>query len=223
MNVLSRQLELLYHLSFVSFGRQHLFRSFIVQQLPNTLQENEWLISSALVNKHLFNGDVGVVGYSLMLLYNLAYEKQIFTMLKQSELEDVCLPLHDAKDVTIQFASTTLSKILHEEKIDENNNPVKLKAAYIEFLDNIIIKSNQETKSGARRYVEGMMKMFLETHVIYFWYKNKLEAEPRTGYACIRLDYSRERTSSFQCFPLFPHNSVHYFRLLTGFENLQIR
>ena len=176
MNALSRQLELLYHLSFVSSGKQHLLRSFIVQQLLITLQENEWLISSALVNKHLFDGDIGVVGYSLMLLHNLAYEKQIFTMLKQTVLADICLPLHDATDITIQFASRTLSKILHEETIDENNEPVKLKTAYIEFQDNIIIKSKQETKSGARRYVEGMMKIFPETHV-YFWKKNKLEVE----------------------------------------------
>ncbi|CAF3091672.1 unnamed protein product [Rotaria sp. Silwood2] len=47
----------------------------------------------------------------------------------------------------------TLSTILEQETINENNEPTKLKEAYIQFLESIIIKSEQITTTIAARNI----------------------------------------------------------------------
>ncbi|CAF4277019.1 unnamed protein product, partial [Rotaria magnacalcarata] len=77
-----------------------------------------------------------------MLLYNLAYEKEVFQLLNQKDVENVFLNFKFAQDDTIQFAQddavqfafTALSSIFKEETINENNKPDQLKNIYVQFL-----------------------------------------------------------------------------------------
>ena len=155
MHAMSCHIEFLYHLSLASSGRQYFVNNSVIIQFLHILQQKE-LIDSVCVDEYLFHANVGIVAYSLMLLYNLAYERQIFSMLKQTDMKDICSKLHTAKDVTIQFASKVLSSILNEDTIDENNEPGKLKEAYIRFLENVIIEPKQERKPGVARNIRGM-------------------------------------------------------------------
>ncbi|CAF3165864.1 unnamed protein product [Rotaria socialis] len=150
MLALSCHIELLYQFSSTSFGRKYFLQSSIIDQFLSILRQSE-LTASACEHQHLFNANVGIVAYSLMLLYNLAFETEIFSILKQSDLQSICLKLKSANDHTIKFASMTLATILKEDKIDEDNEPSRLKEGYIQFLEDIIVESEQITKTDVTR------------------------------------------------------------------------
>lgn len=161
MHGLSHHIELLYNLSFTPSGRQHFVQSSIVNQLMIMLRKDA-LIKSAQDHQHLFNADVGIVAFSLLLLMNLAYDKNIFFTLKKIDLIQICSELQSAKDNTIQFVSQMLITILNQEQIDENNQPDKLKEAYMAYLDNAIFKTKQGTKLGVLRNIIGIIKLSIE-------------------------------------------------------------
>ncbi|CAF4239299.1 unnamed protein product, partial [Rotaria sordida] len=91
--------------------------------MMNILQHN-CLIDNACENQELFHADVSIIAYSCMLLYNLAYEKQIFSILKQKNLQNIFSKLQSSKDNTLQFVYKTLSTILSHDDIDEENEPM---------------------------------------------------------------------------------------------------
>ncbi|CAF3303668.1 unnamed protein product [Rotaria socialis] len=159
MLALSCHIELLYQFSSTSFGRKYFLQSSIIDQFLSILRQSE-LTASACEHQHLFNANVGIVAYSLMLLYNLAFETEIFSILKQSDLQSICLKLKSANDHTIKFASMTLATILKEDKIDEDNEPSRLKEGYIQFLEDIIVESEQITKTDVTRNTRGEISTF---------------------------------------------------------------
>ncbi|CAF1367909.1 unnamed protein product [Rotaria sordida] len=143
LHALSCHLELLNHFSLTSSGRRYFIQSNIIDQMMNILQHN-CLIDNACENQELFHADVSIIAYSCMLLYNLAYEKQIFSILKQKYLQNIFSKLQSSKDNTLQFVYKTLSTILSHDDIDEENEPMKLKKAYAEYFEKIIIESKHK-------------------------------------------------------------------------------
>jgi hypothetical protein len=154
MLALSCHIEFLYYVSLTSFGRQYFLQSNIVNQILLILRQHA-LIDSSCEHEYLFHADVAIIAYTLMLLCNLAYERQIFLTLKQTDLKGICSQLHFAKDNTIQFASQTMVTILNGEAIDENNEPTKLREAYIKTLESIIVETKQEMRLGVTRNIKG--------------------------------------------------------------------
>ncbi|CAF1985684.1 unnamed protein product [Rotaria magnacalcarata] len=162
MHALSCHIELLYHFSFTSTGRKSFLRSSIIDQLINLLEKNE-LAKDACETKYLFNADVKIVAYTVMLLYNLAYEKEVFQLLNQKDVENIFLNFKFAQDDTIQFAQddavqfafTALSSIFKEETINENNKPDQLKNIYVQFLESTAAKSKQIRAAGVERNIKG--------------------------------------------------------------------
>ncbi|CAF2060015.1 unnamed protein product [Rotaria magnacalcarata] len=144
---LSCHLELLNHLSLTSSGRRYFVQSNIIDQMKNILHD-ETLLENAVGNEELFHADVAVIVYTLMLLCNLAYEKQMFSILKKQNLKSVYSKLESAKDSTIQLACQTLSIILSQDQINEENEPMKLRKMCAEYLEKNIIESKQKTKLG---------------------------------------------------------------------------
>ncbi|CAF1590671.1 unnamed protein product [Rotaria magnacalcarata] len=144
---LSCHLELLNHLSLTSSGRRYFVQSNIIDQMKNILYD-ETLLENAVGNEELFHADVAVIVCTLMLLCNLAYEKQMFSILKKQNLKSVYSKLESAKDSTIQLACQTLSIILSQDQINEENEPMKLRKMCAEYLEKNIIESKQKTKLG---------------------------------------------------------------------------
>ncbi|CAF5202788.1 unnamed protein product, partial [Rotaria magnacalcarata] len=97
-----------------------------------------------------------------MLLYNLAYEKEVFQLLNQKDVENIFLNFKFAQDDTIQFAQddavqfafTALSSIFKEETINENNKPDQLKNIYVQFLESTAAKSKQIRAAGVERNIK---------------------------------------------------------------------
>lgn len=102
-----------------------------------------------------FDADVGIITTALMLLYNLAYEKEIFAILKHKDLQMIFSKYQSSKNYFIQFALQTLTMILNEDAIDEENEPIKLKKAYFEHLEKVIIQSKEILKSGTFKEMSG--------------------------------------------------------------------
>jgi hypothetical protein len=139
MHVISSHLEFLYHLSIIPSTKEYFLKSSIVLQLLLILKQNE-LRKTVEKNKYLFNTDVAMIAYSLLLLCNLAYEKTVLLKLKQTNLKEICTELRFVSDDTIKFASKTLITILNADDVNENHEPMKLREAYIKYIDAITIK-----------------------------------------------------------------------------------
>ncbi|CAF3609168.1 unnamed protein product [Rotaria socialis] len=144
---LSCHLELLNHLSLTSSGRRYFMQSNIIDQMKTILYD-EALLDNAVENEELFHADVAVVVYTLMLLCNLAYEKQMFSILKKQNFQNIYSKLEPAKDSTIQLACQTLSIILSQDQINEENEPMKLRKMCAEYLEKNVIESKQKKKLG---------------------------------------------------------------------------
>jgi hypothetical protein len=69
------------------------------------------LIKSVCKHQEFFHADVMLISYSIILLYNLTFEKKIFNELKDKIVIKICEKLYQAKDRTIQFAAQTLCAI----------------------------------------------------------------------------------------------------------------
>ncbi|CAF1520601.1 unnamed protein product, partial [Rotaria sp. Silwood1] len=150
LNALRCHLQLLNYLSLTSSGRLYFIKNNIIDKVISILERNV-LIDNAYENEELYHADVGIIAYTLMLLYNLAYEKPIFSILKQKDLESIISKLESSKDITIQYASKTLSTILIKDQIQEENEPMKLKQKYAEYLEKNIIEPKRTIKSGVAR------------------------------------------------------------------------
>ncbi len=125
MHVISSHLEFLYHLSIIPSTKEYFLKSSIVLQLLLILKQNE-LRKTVEKNKYLFNTDVAMIAYSLLLL---------------------CTDLRFVSDDTIKFASKTLITILNADDVNENHEPMKLREAYIKYIDAITIKPKKYTQS----------------------------------------------------------------------------
>ncbi|CAF1283814.1 unnamed protein product [Rotaria sp. Silwood1] len=140
-------LELLNYLSLTSSGRRYFIKNNIIDKIINVL-EHDILIDNACQNEELFHADVATIAYTLMLLYNLAYEKHIFSILKRKDFQQVFTKLESAKDITLRFAYKTLSKILSSDQIHEENKPMKLKQDYTKYIEENFIEPKRKIKFG---------------------------------------------------------------------------
>ncbi|CAF1384903.1 unnamed protein product [Didymodactylos carnosus] len=96
------------------------------------------LTDSVHRNHQLFHVDVGLVAYCVILLYNLAFNKELFKTLKAKSVIDICEILRTAKDDTIHFASQTLSTSLKQTEIDQIKDPYHLTKGYLYYIEKII-------------------------------------------------------------------------------------
>jgi hypothetical protein len=131
---------------------------------------NDVLISNGDKLEELLYAYVGIITNALMILCNLAYEKKMFLMLKKKDLKNLFSGFQGAKDNMIPFALETLSTILNENEIDEENEPMKLKEAYIEHLNQDIIESKQIVKVDTRKKIRGKF-IFKKLRVISCLFK----------------------------------------------------
>jgi hypothetical protein len=83
-----------------------------------------------------------------MLLCNLAYEKNMLSLLKRSRFPEIEQKLELTKDLGIKFAHHILSAILIEDEIDVEYEPIKLKQDYAEFLQDNTSEAIQHVKSN---------------------------------------------------------------------------
>lgn len=153
-HALRYHLELLNYFSLTSSGRRYFLQSYIIDQMLNILNDDVFA-SDGHANLELFNAEVGIIAYALMLLYNLAYEKQFFLLLKRKDMQDICSNFQASENHTIQFASKTLLDILNADDVDETNEPTKLKKSYIEYMQKLIIESKQTVKLGVAKDIQG--------------------------------------------------------------------
>ena len=156
LHALGYHLELLNYFSLTSTARKQFIQSTIIEQILSILN-HDVLVDNACENEELFHGDVSVIAYTLMLLYNLAYEQQVFSILKQKDIINAYSKLQSAKDISIQFGYQILSTILNQNQIDEENEPMKLKTTYLEYLEEEISKSKQTVKLSAMIHIKGKL------------------------------------------------------------------
>jgi hypothetical protein len=150
-HTLHYHLEFLNHLTLTSTNRRIFIQSHIINQMIEILCNGELNAN----DEELFNADVGIIANALMLLYNLAYEKEIFSMLKHKDLQDIFSKYQSSKDHSIQFALTTLQTILNADQIIQDNEPIKLKKDYMESMSKIIIQSKEILKLGVMKDIKG--------------------------------------------------------------------
>ncbi|CAF1358041.1 unnamed protein product [Rotaria sordida] len=141
---LNCHLELLNYLSLTSNGRRYFLQTNIIDLTMNILQQDQ-LIVNACEHEELFHSDIAVIVHTIMLLYNLAYEKQIFLILKKRDFLNIYFKLKSSNDKSIKFVCKTLSSILNQDQIHEENEPMKLKQAYIKHLEEPTEKSKDKT------------------------------------------------------------------------------
>ncbi|CAF4545793.1 unnamed protein product [Rotaria sp. Silwood2] len=141
---LNCHLELLNYLSLTSNGRRYFLQTNIIDQMMNILQQDQ-LIANSCEHEELFHSDIAVIVHTIMLLYNLAYEKQMFLILKKRDFQNIYFKLKSSKDKSIKFVRKTLSLILNQDQIHEENEPMKLKQAYIEHLEEPTEKLKDKT------------------------------------------------------------------------------
>lgn len=151
MFAISSHLEFLYQLSIIPSAKEYFLNSSIVVQLLLILKQDE-LIKNLETTKYLFNADVAIIAYSLLLLCNLAYEKTVLLQLKQTNLKDICIHLRFVSDYTIKFASKTLIMILNADDVNENHEPTKLREVYIKYIDTISNKPKKYTRNEKSGY-----------------------------------------------------------------------
>lgn len=109
----------------------------ILDQMINILRR-ESLITSVHQHSESFHADVDLMSSAITLVYNLAFDKTILSMLKENEFDRICDKLHTARDRTIKFASKTLSARLNQGNIDEINGPLNLALNYLFHIENAI-------------------------------------------------------------------------------------
>lgn len=135
-------LEILLFLSISVIGRRHFLQSSIIDQLLNLL-ENDHLSYQHSLEEELFSHVGHMIANALMLLCNLSYEQQLFTKLKEKDLQAIYLKYKSKKDNSVKFPLELLEKILQSNEINEDNDPKELQNAYAEHLDQINIKSKE--------------------------------------------------------------------------------
>ncbi|UJR11255.1 hypothetical protein I4U23_015437 [Adineta vaga] len=142
----------LYNLSLTPSFRKLTMQSSIVTQLLIILRQNLTIKTS--YTEYLFDPNVRIVGFSMMILMNLAYEQNIFNMLKKDDLADICSQMVSEKDYTIHFASKMLMEILTQEVISKKHEPGKLKKAFKKFINEMIFESKEKTTVGPIKNIE---------------------------------------------------------------------
>lgn len=120
----------------------------------NILNHNV-LIDNACANEELFHVDVSIISYIFMIFYNLAYENTMFLILKRKDFEYIYSKLNSAKDITIKFVLKTLLAILSNVDISKENDPIKLKKSYIEYIEKTTIESKKANKSNVTINIRG--------------------------------------------------------------------
>ncbi|CAF0993164.1 unnamed protein product [Didymodactylos carnosus] len=116
----------------------------IIDKILDILSTNS-LIESIMNNQQAFHVDVSVISYSITLLYNLVFHRQLFSILKANKrLLDICLRLQMVKDRSIHFVAQTLSKILVDQtNIDDIKQPRRIAKAYLYYIENTVDEPTQ--------------------------------------------------------------------------------
>ena len=144
-HTLNYHLEFLNYFTLTSTGRRYFIQSSTIDQMLKILLSNEFHPNHI---SEWFDADVGIVTNALMCLSNLAYEKEIFAILKHKDPQNIFTKYQSSESYFIQYALQTLTMILNEDAIDEENQPIQLKKNYLEHLEEVIIESKEILKSG---------------------------------------------------------------------------
>lgn len=144
MQAISDHIKLLNYFAITPSTRKE-FLSFqtIIDEILSILNKQS-LIDSVHKNYQLYHVDVGVVAWSLILLYNLTFDKELFNFLKgNTNVQQICERLHTAKDDAIHFTSQNLATLLKQKDIDKIEDPYRLTNAYLYYLKNAVHQPNQ--------------------------------------------------------------------------------
>lgn len=111
---------------------------------------------------HISDAKLGVVGQTLILLYNLVSEDEIYSKLNKETLLTICLKLSSSKDKLIHFASQILLIIFNKDAYDNINKPDLLSKTCIEYIDKSV-KEPKQLYQGIKlnnllKNVESMLK-----------------------------------------------------------------
>ncbi|CAF1282158.1 unnamed protein product [Didymodactylos carnosus] len=142
MQALTCHIKLLNYFALTPSTKKEFYSDLLIDNISSILGTPA-LIDSVHRNHQLFHVDVGFVAYCVILLYNLAFDKELFKILKAKSVIDICKTLHTAKDDTIHFASQTLSTILQQTEIDQIKEPYPLTEGYLYFIENTIDEPNR--------------------------------------------------------------------------------
>ena len=139
-------LEFLNNLTLTSTGRRYFIQSSIIPQMLDILHSDRFHPNKI---SEWFDADVGVITNALTLLSNLAYENEIFAILKHKDLQDILSKYQSSKNVSIEYTANTLTMILGESEIHADNEPIKLKKKYLDYLEKMTIESKEIVKFNA--------------------------------------------------------------------------
>ncbi|CAF2965236.1 unnamed protein product [Rotaria sp. Silwood2] len=142
MQALSHHIKLLNYFSLTPSTRKEFISQTIIDDILCILN-TESLIESVHQHSQLFHVDVGVIAWSLTLLYNLMFDKDLFKKLKEKNTLRICEQLHTAKDDTIHFTSQNLITLLNQEEVDEIQDPHRFTRGYLYYIKNTLGQPNQ--------------------------------------------------------------------------------
>ncbi|CAF1384926.1 unnamed protein product [Didymodactylos carnosus] len=138
MQALSCHIKLLNYFALTPSTKKEFYSGLVIDNISSIL-DTPALTDSVHRNHQLFHVDVGLVAYCVILLYNLAFNKELFKTLKAKSVIDICEILRTAKDDTIHFASQTLSTSLKQTEIDQIKDPYHLTKGYLYYIENIMM------------------------------------------------------------------------------------
>ncbi|CAF1178736.1 unnamed protein product, partial [Didymodactylos carnosus] len=149
IEALGCHIKLLNYFASTPSTRKEFISSQIIDQILMILTSD---------NEQLYHPDAGVISYSITLLYNLMFEKQLVAVLKEKNISNICSKLQLRKDKRIQFASQTLLVTLDEKiDIDTIHDPDKLLQAFIYYIKNSIDELRQ-SHDGVK--LDGVLEKF---------------------------------------------------------------
>jgi hypothetical protein len=139
MEALSYHIKMLTHFTQTQLTRREFLKTSIIDQILSIVQDKTLFDEE----KSIPDAKLVVVGKALILLYNLMFEKEIASKLRQQNIMEICLKLRFSKDKTIHFASQILLITLDNNAYGNINKPDLLSKTSIEYIDKSVNEPKQ--------------------------------------------------------------------------------
>ncbi len=139
IEALQFHIKILNHLAIIPLTRKEFLNTSIINQILLIL-EDEMLINNL---GRIDNEKIRMVGQCLTLLYNLAFDNQILSILTTNNGRSICYKLRLVDDKIIQFTSQTLRVMFDSKTVDDLVNPHSLTKTYIEYIDRTVKEPRQ--------------------------------------------------------------------------------
>ncbi|CAF3318921.1 unnamed protein product [Rotaria socialis] len=140
MQALSHHIKILNYFASTPSIRKEFISLTIIDDILSIVRKGPF----SLIHSQLYHANVGTIAWSLTLLYNLMFDKNLFKMLKEKDTLHICEKFHAAKNDTIHFTSKNITALLKQKDIDEIQDPYRLTKSYFYYLKNTLKQPNQK-------------------------------------------------------------------------------